>query len=441
MKKRMILCLTAILMMVSTLSARMNFWQNGDVRWTLDVEKVDSVTFIKHDKAELAFTFSWQDANHLLITPSDNAIDYIWVATSDVDYAHYQYVSYEEAWQYTVDIANAYGALEEWEMVNHGATMVNLTDGTWNNDHYVLTVAAWDGLMRTSSFSALGFTLSATGATEDAVHPEVLAKDTSMVVMQFWSNNEADNLPLHQFDSITFVEPEPEPEFLLSVTDITNISFRATIVPADEQTYYFVDYVQKDIVDEYQDGAFAQAYLNQLIGSWKKYYPDKDFADVYLYQGTKTLRFDEGVMGDTDYYLVCFAVDMTDKASPKLASSLYKQAFKTEPTPTNPNLTFEVTVNEKHVATITPSDDTSTYYWTTFTRADVAKYGTPEDVWKANAAMYGNLYVSHGQNSVNLPMQFMQPGTVYLAVAGWDGTQTTKIFVLEFEVTGDMLPF
>lgn len=443
MKKKMFLCLTVCLWAAVTLSAQMNLWRNGNIMLSVEPEQVDSLTFVPQVMEELDFTFALQDVWHILVTPSRNDVDYIWVATSDADYAYYGYTSYEEAWQTTVDVAKQWDALEEWNMVVRGATVVDMTDATWNTGHYVLAVAGWDGDARSSALTMYAFTLSDEGAVPDAenvvkrMHTATDNKCSTLV--QLWQEGKVkERIPLNGIDSVTFVQPKPEPVFYLSVTDVTNVSFRATVVPIDEQMYYFVDYVDKKIADGYTDDEFAKAYLAQLVDVWQKQYPKEDFADVFLYQGTKTLRFSEGVMGDTDYYLVCFAVD---PATRTLASPLYKCAFKTEPTPENPDLTFEVSVNEKHVATIIPSDDTSTYYWTTFTKADLSKYGTPEEVWKANAAQWGNAYSSHGKSSFSIVHQFLEAGTVYLAVAGWNGKQTTRIFVWEFEVTEDMLPF
>lgn len=438
MKKRMFLCLTALLLMVSSLSAQMFFWQNNKQILAADPELVDSLTFQQRDLVDITFTFALQDARHILITPSRNDIDYIWVAVSDADYAYYQYASYQEAWQYTVDKAQQAGALDEWEMIDRGPSVVDLTDNTWNNDHYRLVLAAWDGEMENSAFSFCDFTFTNDGvvlpaATAAAALSPAAASADKLTAVQFWQKGEvAKSLALNRIDSVTF------PQFSLTVTDITNTSFLASVTPVDDKMYYYVDYVHKSIVDGYTDYEFAQAYMVQLLDYWKIYYPTMSFADAFLYQGAKTLRFSDGVMGNTDYYLVCFAVDVADNT---LASTLYKVPFKTEPTPSNPDLTFTVTVNERYVATITPSDDTSTYYWGYYSEGDARRAGSPEDAWKADVAVYGNTHSVHGKASLSLTWQAYQgAGKYYLVIGGYDGEITTPVYVWEYDITESMSP-
>ena len=442
MKKRMILCLTALFVMLSSISAQMVLWQNGKQILAADPERVDSLTFAQTDMVDIAFTFSLQDAKHLLITPSRNDVDYIWVATSDADYAYYDYASYAEAWQYTVDKAQMSGALEEWNMIDRGPSVVDLTDNTWDNTHYVITVAAWNGEIAYSAFSTCEFNLTDGGAVLANTNANLSAGQTlagKTTVMQFWQKGEMlKSLALNRVDSATFILPEPDPMFTLSVSEITNISFLATVEPIDDQTWYFFDYVQKSVADGYTDDEFAQAYLEQLLLRWQYYYPDKSFADAFLYQGAKSLRFSDGVMGDTEYYLVCFAVDITDNT---LASGLYKTAFKTDVTPKNPDLTFTVTVGERYIATITPSDNTSTYYWGYYGPTDIRQYGSPEEAWKANVEMHGLNYSSHGEEKLSLVYQAREAGLHYLVIGGYDGEQTSPLTVFEYTVTEDMLPF
>ncbi|MCM1035269.1 MAG: hypothetical protein NC038_06975 [Paludibacter sp.] len=440
MKQLRLFCTTLFIVLVSVVSAQMQLWRNGRIMMETDPLLVDSVTFVAPQMLPFACTFEWESPFSLSIVPENNDVDYIWVATSDDDYAYYGYTSYEEAWQTTVDIAQMYGALEEWNMIVRGRSAVDLSDPTFMQTHYVLTVAAWQNGQRSSEIRMYSFTLTEEGGIPDVVAQRLSEKGTSVSMMQFWTEGEiVGNIALNNIDSITFKQPEPEPLFYLEVSEITNISFKATIVPVDEEMLYFADYVPASVADTYTDNDFAQAYLGQLLERWKYYYPNSTFEEAFLYKGIKNLRFNEGLMGNTDYYLVCFAVDTTNYT---LASGLYKVPFTTEPTPTNPDLTFSVTLNESNnIVTITPSDNTSTYYWGYYGPSEVEKYGTPQEAWKVNAAKYGRDYSSHGEDRFSIGMQAMETGLHYLVIGGYDGMQTTTLFVWEFTVTDDMLPF
>lgn len=442
MRRLRLLWIMVLSGLVLVLPAQMCVWNNGRIVLETEMEHIDSVTFARQQVEELTFTFEWATPFSLVVIPSRSDVDYIWIATSDDDYGYYGYTSYEEAWQTSVDVASRWGALEEWGMIVRGNDTVDLTDPTFLQGHYVLAVAGWQNGMRCSMLQTYAFTLTDVGGVPDAasVVRHRSGADASVVVMQWWKDGDiSEQLLLSGIDSVTFRQPEVEPQFYLSVTDITNISFRATIVPVDEKMLYFADYVPQTVFDSYTDDDFAEAYLAQLLERWKYYYPGQTFADAFLYKGTKTLRFTEGVMGNTDYALVCFAVDTTAYT---LAGPLHKRLFTTEPTPKNPDLTFSVTLNgNNNIVTITPSDNTSTYYWGYYGPSEVEKYGTPQEAWKANVAMYGRDYSSHGEDRFSIAMQALEAGVHYLVVGGYDGEQTTTLFVWEFLVTEDMLPF
>ncbi|MBR1808871.1 MAG: hypothetical protein IJ776_05750 [Paludibacteraceae bacterium] len=438
MRKSLFPLLLLLIRFSLPLSAQLHVWQSGVLMHSEASLKTDSITFIAPDYPR--FAFLRLSDTQISVTPSDTLADYIWVATSDADYRSYGYSSYVEAWQANVDVAIRYNFLET-DMLSRGKNVIDLTN-TFTPDHYVLAVAAWDGTKASSPFAFYEFTLtdSQQQNTASALPASAFSFNGSSSLMLLWSNGiPADTLLTAATDSITFSSlPEPL-SFDISFSELTSVSVAVDIIPSQDSVWYFADYILRADADRYADTTLARLWIQQCIQYLPYNFPGQTFAEAYLYQGNKHLVFNEGLMGDTDYYFVCFSVNPQTGA---VESAVTKQLFRTPFTPSAPDLTFDISYNpETYIVTITPSDLASTYYWGFFSPDEVRAAGSAEAAWKEAVAQYGSKYVEHGVQTFSARWQAMGEGLHSLVVGGWNGQQTTELLVYPINVTKEMLPF
>ena len=415
----------------------MQVFESGCLLAARSLSETDSITFADADTP--MFECLRLSDTQIMITPSSPDITYIWVAVSDEDYRYYGYSSYQEAWQATVDIAIRYNFLET-DMLSKGRIVIDLTN-TFSAGHHVLAVAAWDGEKAVLPFTYFDFTLTATEQqnTASAVSNPNLSDNGNTALLVFWKDGQpADTIATAAIDSITFSSSPDYLRFNITISDITNISFHADILPSDTYAYYFADYILRADADQYSDSELATLWMQSNLQMLPYYYPGQSFKDAYLYKGEKHLSYNEGLLGNTDYYYLCFAVN---PETAEVQSPVSKQLFRTAFQPTDPNLTFQIDYNPAtYIFTITPSNLTSTYYYTFLWPTEASSEGMAKSVWKQNAEKYGNSYAEHGVLTTSVRYDLFSAGTYYLVVGGWDGTQTTDLSVYVLDVTEDMLP-
>ena len=264
--------------------------------------------------------------------------------------------------------------------------------------------------------------------TSDIVPLSMLQDNGCTGLLATWHRGRPqDTVVIAAIDSMTFSEQASGTTFRVNVSDITNISVAVDIQPSNDEAAYFADYILCTDADQYADTVLARLWIEQCVRYLPYDYPGKTFEEAYLYKGAQHIVFSEGLVGDTDYYIVCFAVNTMTCA---VEGRVVKKCFHTAFTPVNPNLTFDINYNtDTYMVTITPSDDTSTYYWGFFSPDEVIKAGSAEKAWQQAAVQYGNKYTTHGVQSFSAKWQAVSTGTYTLVVGGWNSRQTTNLTV------------
>ncbi|MCQ2147103.1 MAG: hypothetical protein MJZ16_06255 [Bacteroidales bacterium] len=256
----------------------------------------------------------------------------------------------------------------------------------------------------------------------------------------------------------------------LKTTEITAKGAKISITPGDYKGNYFFEIFGKSAVnqylalDEHKPGEFEYgealyqsdlAYLKEQAHSHGMTLSEHLQGLPSMYKITETGESTEmsysGLKLGGEYYIVAYGMDLEGKRTTPISLYLFATAEGTKS-----DLTFTASVaNVKQTSariTITPSNNTETYYWTyvnetehTLYTPDIIMDNMVQNILDAVAAGYKmSQFLSSGQTSEEAKELSM--GTTYYIYA-WgmasDGTPTTEPFeltsfkTLENEVTDD----
>ena len=191
-----------------------------------------------------------------------------------------------------------------------------------------------------------------------------------------------------------------EQPFAISVTEITSNSAYVSVVPTNDETYYF-DIIEKEHLDQYAD---KSVFVSELIAEMKELYESYGYtladalslgADGYLYDGD--------LPADTEFY--AYAVGIS--ADGAITSAMVLEPFKTLAASGNgggnddvvSNNTFnisvsDITANSAQVS-VTPSNN-DTYYFDVIDKAIFDQYANKKDFANEVVSMLQELYESYG---------------------------------------------
>ena len=194
-----------------------------------------------------------------------------------------------------------------------------------------------------------------------------------------------------------------EQPFAISVTEITSNSAYVSVVPTNDETYYF-DIIEKEHLDQYAD---KSVFVSELIAEMKELYESYGYtladalslgADGYLYDGD--------LPADTEFY--AYAVGIS--ADGAITSAMVLEPFKTLAASGNgggnddvvSNNTFNISVSNitanSAQVNVTPSNN-DTYYFDVIDKAIFDQYANKKDFANEVVSMLQELYEKIGRAS------------------------------------------
>ena len=191
-----------------------------------------------------------------------------------------------------------------------------------------------------------------------------------------------------------------EQPFAISVTEITSNSAYVSVVPTNDETYYF-DIIEKEYLDQYADKTL---FVAELIAEMKELYESYGYtladalslgADGYLYDGD--------LPADTEFY--AYAVGIS--ADGAITSAMVLEPFKTLAASGNgggnddvvSNNTFNISVSNitanSAQVNVTPSNS-DTYYFDVIDKVIFDQYANKKDFANEVVSMVQEMYESYG---------------------------------------------
>lgn len=234
-------------------------------------------------------------------------------------------------------------------------------------------------------------------------------------------------------------DPEQEIDYFeITVSEITPTTAHVSVQPKPELEYKWiweVDMASKtydeDYVYKYIDDLYA--YALESFGFTESEYPYGDFCNDLLIPAEYSDEYTySGLEPETEYTVWACAVDDYGQ----VMSKIHTYSFTT-PEVQMSSMTFEIDIDEDMNLTIIPSNDDETYIYY-FGGPDSFKddgFDSIEDCLESMAkyisSMGADLLYS-GQWTENMK-GYLEDGTNYVWVVGYDGGFTTEVFEFSFE--------
>ena len=190
-----------------------------------------------------------------------------------------------------------------------------------------------------------------------------------------------------------------EQPFAISVTEITSNSAYVSVVPTDNETYYF-DIIEKEYLDQYAD---KSVFVAELIAEMKELYESYGYtlADA-LSSGADGYLYDGDLPADTEFY--AYAVGIS--ADGTITTAMVLKEFKTLENGNgggNDDIvsdnTFNISVSNitanSAQVNVTPSNN-DTYYFDIIDKVILDQYANKKDFASEVVSMVQELYESYG---------------------------------------------
>ncbi len=255
-------------------------------------------------------------------------------------------------------------------------------------------------------------------------------------------------------DSITFEDAVDYSDltFDIQVSNVTSTSATTSVTASRADAFYYDNVVLAAYIPQFGSAeAVAQALLESILSEWeeyKDYYPDNTFADMYLYPGSEVDTYTYSTLDpETEYVSIAFGVD---PVTLEVVGTVAAKTFTTEAAAPveESDLTISFTEADGFLH-ITPSNDTETYFWGDFDKADVDEMGAEALVldyitFLADLGYWDETSLTSGAKEVDIMDWFgyyNEPGTWVVCAVGCDalGRLTTEVFTYEITLTEEDL--
>lgn len=220
------------------------------------------------------------------------------------------------------------------------------------------------------------------------------------------------------------LHPGQEEDFVLEVSEITSVSCKFSVTPADDEMTYVVMLVEKSEFDSFEDEYDYQD--NDL--EWFKRKAEEEGVSLnewlgeFLHKG-KFEDVENGLMPDNDYYL--YAYGLSEEGY--FYTGVTKIEFST-PAIQMKNTSFEIEVKDIRLTSakvsVTASEEDATFFVNIFSKEQYQEWGGDEKAFARHAEALVDYYVQMGQTPEAMVTNLGSVGKAELVFEGLtDGTE------------------
>lgn len=221
--------------------------------------------------------------------------------------------------------------------------------------------------------------------------------------------------------------PTDTAAFVITVENVTESSFDATITPKDAEMPYLAFYVEKTVYDDQigDDDVLMESFLEQLTQTGAQQGATLEDVLAQLAQTGENTDTYEGLDAETGYYLCVAGVDAVGEVLTEVV-----KAEVTTSALTMQDISFTIEVTPKAttgVVTVTASKDDATFFMDVVSKKDFQESFNGDVTGYVNAMVeyYGRygydgaaLFAELGSTgSDEMELASLRPGTDYLVVA------------------------